>query len=305
MIYEYALEPQMVASWGEHSKYCLFIREFSSGQGRLVSRYPKRWARKVWDSFSGSNEIERKRLEELLVRLQGTMIKRKNIVWDENIAWLDNAVKEHARHPFSAVMARKNITIKPEIIYEDTLETFPCSGWDNPHSITVNRTAHDMAAAVKQMLLCCRWIKFIDPYIFPAKSHYKQSLRVFMNILAGERQVGPPVSLEIHASKQDDTADSLRQIYAEHIPVGLQVTLFQWQQRPNGQKLHNRYILTDLGGVSFHHGLDTGFEGETDDLTRLDDNQYQFRCGQYDASTQAFDQAADPIVITGTFKGQE
>ena len=59
------------------------------------------------------------------------------------------------------------------------------------------------------------------------------------------------------------------------IPKGLKVTVFQWKERPNGQKLHNRYILTDLGGVSFHHGLDTGKEGEIDDITLLNLEQVQ------------------------------
>jgi hypothetical protein len=40
--------------------------------------------------------------------------------------------------------------------------------------------------------------------------------------------------------------------------------------------LNNRYILTDLGGVSFQHGLDAGRKGETDDITRLDLDQHVF-----------------------------
>ena len=65
----------------------------------------------------------------------------------------------------------------------------------------------------------------------------------------------------------------------------LQITLYKWQERPGGQKLHNRYILTGLGGVSFHHGLDTGAEGETDASNRLDLDQYILRCKQYDPAS--------------------
>jgi hypothetical protein len=67
--------------------------------------------------------------------------------------------------------------------------------------------------------------------------------------------------------------------------------------------LHNRYILTDLGGVSFQHGLDTGADGETDDISRLDLDQYIFRCKQYDPAAPAFDSAADPLMIIGILEG--
>jgi len=78
MIFEYALEPEMVAAWGSAHNSRFFSREFGLGQGRLVSRYPKNWARKVWDSYQGANQMDRKRLEELLIRLQATMVKRND-----------------------------------------------------------------------------------------------------------------------------------------------------------------------------------------------------------------------------------
>jgi len=299
MIYEYALEPEMVAGWGNRLNHRFFIREFGSGQGRLVSHYPKKWARKVWDSFAGGSEMDRKRLEELLVRLQETMIKRKDCTWDENLTWLDNAVQENARHPFSVVMARNNPAARPEILCEDRLSVSPCPGWESPHGITVNREAPKMVAAVQQMLACCRWVKFIDPHLSPGTPRYEASLRAFLTVLAGERPVGPPEFIETHSGYHGGTAAFLREKFQVFIPHGLQLILYQWKERPGGQRLHNRYILTDLGGVSFHHGLDTGADGETDDITRLDLDQYLFRCRQYDPAAPAFDPADEPLIING------
>lgn len=157
-----------------------------------------------------------------------------------------------------------------------------------------------MAAAVEMMLCRCRWVKFIDPHLSPGRPLYRRSLRAFLTLLKGERPVGPLEVVEIHTGRHDGTADFLRESYEEIIPAGMQVTLFQWQERPVGQRLHNRYILTDLGGVSFHHGLDTGADGETDDITRLDREQYELRCKQYNSKAPAFYQAVDPLVIIGT-----
>lgn len=300
MIYEYALEPEMVAAWGDRQAHRFYSREFGLGSGRLVSRYPKKWAKKVWNSFSGSNDMDRKRLEEFLTRLQEIMIKRKGYHWDEEQSWLDNAMAEHNRYPFRAVLSGKNPKGQPGIICEEDLETVPCHGWDNPHGISVNRNVHEMADAVGSMLSCCRRVKFIDPHMSPGRSDFKNSLGAFLCILASERPVGPPELIEIHTALHDGTAEFLQQSYAKLIPIGLRVILYQWQERIGGQRLHNRYILTDIGGVSFQHGLDTGKEGDTDDINRLDIEQYEVRCKQFDPLVPAFDFAADPLIITGT-----
>jgi hypothetical protein len=60
--------------------------------------------------------------------------------------------------------------------------------------------------------------------------------------------------------------------------------------------LHNRYILTDIGGVSFGVGLDDGIDGETDEVTVLEDMTYQFRWAQFAGPAPAFE-LVDELVI--------
>lgn len=300
MIYEYALEPEMVATWGTFHNSRFFSREFGLGQARIVSRYPKKWAKEVWDAFGDGNDSDRMRLTELLVQLKQTMVERKNCSWDSTLnSWFDNAIIEHDRYPFKAIVARSNPENRPEIIIEDNLNVRSCLAWDAPHSISVHRKAPEMAVVIEMMLARCLWVKFIDPHLSPDKRGYSESLRVFLNILAGERPVGPPEYVEIHTALQNADEAYFRRSFEKFIPAGLQVTLFQWQERPGGQSLHNRYILTDLGGVSFHHGLDAGHDGDTDDITRLDCQQYELYCKQYNQATPAFDQAEPPLVIIG------
>jgi hypothetical protein len=304
MIYEYALEPELVATWGSAHNFRYFLREFDRSKGRLVSRYPKTWFKKVWDAYDGAGEMDKKRLEELLIRMKDIMVKRKNCSWDDHVdGWLENALNEHDRYPFRAILARNNPDNLPQIICEDALANSPCQSWDLPHGITVNRNAPEMADAIKGILSLCRWVKFIDPYISSGRLGYKRSLQDFLTIINKNRPIGPPEAVEIHTGGDGATSDYLKETFKKCIPSGLSVTLFQWKERPGGQKLHNRYILTDLGGVSFHHGLDAGVDGETDDITRLDREQYLIRNKQYDTATSAFDQAAEPIMIIGTLGG--
>lgn len=300
MIGEYALEPEMIAAWCTDHYKCKYFREkFGTTQGRLPSRYPKKWERKVWDAFAGGSDMDKTRLTELLVRLGETMVKRKDITWDENSTWLENAVREHGRYPFSAILARNNIKNISGILCEADLDD--SSPEYSSHGKSVRRNVPEMVEAVKSILLCCRWVKFVDPYISPSRPDYRPSLEAFLKILAGERPVGLPSSIEIHTGLHAATETFLQEKYIQIIPAGLRVTLYQWVAIPNEQELHNRYILTDIGGVAFLHGLDTSKENNSkDDIFRLARNQYDLRCEQYSPEKSAFAQAAEPIIITGT-----
>ena len=61
------------------------------------------------------------------------------------------------------------------------------------------------------------------------------------------------------------------------VSEGIQVHIIRWREKDGGEKLHNRPILTDIGGVSFGAGLDDGADGETDEVMLLEDKTYRFR----------------------------
>lgn len=291
----------MVAGWGGLSSLPYLKRAFGLGQGRIVSRYPKNWAKRVWQSFSSDSDMDKKRLEELLVRLNETMIKRKDCCWDDTKGtWLENALLEHARHPFFTIMARNNPKDYPEIIVESDLDGNDVKKWDIPHGLIVPRQAVEMTEAIEMALSRCRWVKFIDPYISTCRPNYKQSLEAFFTVLGSQRPVGSPELIEIHTNSNGASKDFLIKFFQKLIPSGLTATLYLWQEKSEGEKLHNRFILTDLGGVSFHHGLDTGTDGETDDLSLLYRDQYNLRCGQYCLNSPAFDLAETPVQIKGS-----
>ena len=73
------------------------------------------------------------------------------------------------------------------------------------------------------------------------------------------------------------------------------------RQKQGGERLHNRYVLSDLGGVSFGYGLDEGDEGETDDITLMDLEQYEARWSQYSGDPPAaFEQEGTAVEVVGT-----
>ena len=79
--------------------------------------------------------------------------------------------------------------------------------------------------------------------------------------------------------------------------------VFIWKQREQGEKLHNRYILTEVCGVSFGIGLDKADDLETletDDLSLMNPSQLAVRWKQYKGSPAAFDSVVEPFELTGS-----
>ena len=67
------------------------------------------------------------------------------------------------------------------------------------------------------------------------------------------------------------------------MPDDITLKIIVWQSH---HELHNRYVLTNPGGISFHHGLDDG--PGTDELSLLSRDSYINRWRQYQKCTSPF-----------------
>ena len=305
MIHEYALEPELVATWVDRRVGRYFIKKFGLGQPRIVSRYPKRWKKLVWEAFTSDNDVERGRMTELLERLSETMVKRRDGRWNPGAAWLDNAEDEHTRVPFHAILARSNPRGHAQVLVADALDdSTPC--WIVPRGCTVHRTASDMAAAAASMLRSADVVVFVDPHFGPGNTRHRRPLREFLRVVVTNRPGHPPQRIEVQSAAEGDGRptpeffrEECRHRLPSCVPRGLRVHLVRLRQQPGGERLHNRYILTDLGGVIFGVGLDEGDAGDTDDIQLLDRAQYEERWRQYASATPTFERPEPPITIEG------
>jgi hypothetical protein len=146
----------------------------------------------------------------------------------------------------------------------------------------------------------------VDPHFSPTREQYRKTLEAFLTATFTGRVYPAPRVIEIHLSADGDSKPTAA-YFAERcgallpglIPRGVEIRIFRWHQRPGGEELHNRYVLTDLGGIRFGAGLDEGDAGETDELEILDNDVYRARFVQYDPAGPAFD-LVDQVVIVGT-----
>jgi hypothetical protein len=103
------------------------------------------------------------------------------------------------------------------------------------------------------------------------------------------------ITIELHTADHD-RAPSLTDFEREcktylprHLPDGITLIVRRWKERTGDEGLHNRYILTDVGGVKFSWGIGEGDLGTSDDVSLLDVENYRFRMQQYDGPKHAFD----------------
>jgi len=302
MIYEFALEPALLNNWRD---FRYFTESFGFPLGRLISRYPKRWKRLVYDSLDACGDVEKKRVEEGLRRIDDRIIKRPNLIWNNEHNWLTNAEAEHARRPFRAIVASANPNACAFVLVgEDVRETNPL--WRVNRTSVVERQPTPMAQALAPFLRVADAILFVDPHFNPNRPNYRQTLLEFLGAIFDRRECRLPTRIEIHLSADGDdkpTAQFFDQSCRANLPnltpFGVQLQIFRWRQRPGGQELHNRYVLTNMGGVRFGAGLDAGDLGETDEVELLDDETYSLRWAEYDPAGPAFD-LADQVVVRGT-----
>ncbi len=285
MIHEYALEPELVATWGNRHDFRYFVEKFGLGQPRIVSRYPKRWKRLVWDAFRDDNELERKRLEELVVRLCEHMVYRKDAVWNPENPWLENARTENARVPFHAILARENPSR-----YATTLTPDDINGgsalWAVPQGRTVARSPQEMAQAVAPMLRIARRIIFVDPRFGAENARHRRPLEAFLRSVLAGRPNDQPERIELHGSintraTREFFESECRERLPGCIPGGLVLLICRLRGRAGRETPHNRFILTDIGGVAFARGLDDGAEGENDEIMLLERAQFEIRWRQH------------------------
>jgi len=301
MIKEYALQPDLVSTW----QTCRFLLDkFGYGRGRVISRYPKKWAKLTYESLNNDKPMEKKRIEVGLIRLKAALYPRYH-VWDSAKGWLDNAIEEHGHRPFCAIISDDNPGSNAAIIREADLDEDEEPRWKAETQCRIERTAANMAACADALLRNAKQIIFVDPHFNPQAGRFKRPLEAFLRI-ATNRPAGIRISrIEIHTGH---TAAGVKTFFDSEcqkhlppiIPSGLKVRLVRWDQA----YVHNRFILTECGGLKFGTGLDDhdGRPLSHDLVDLLERETYEKTWKEYQRDTPVFPLKEDDLVINGVAK---
>lgn len=302
MIDAYALEPALVATWGRLGEFRFIHDKFGVGTPRTLLEFPKfsSWKRAVYaaaEELSLSQE-DMKRIEELFRLFAEHKSRRPDSVYDGLREWLENAECEYDRRAFAAILASGNPRDHEGVLVGEQLDNRNAR-WVCNAGPPTPRTPELIAAALASMLVNCKQLHLVDPYFGPETPRYHKVLEALMNVLSADGRV--PDVIRVHCSARSSLPffEQASEAMASRLPTGTVVEFTRWAERVGGEKLHNRYVLTDLGGVSLGVGLDAGEPGETDDLVLLPRAIYERRWAQYVVNDGAFAVVDAPITIRG------
>jgi hypothetical protein len=269
MLAEFALEPTLLHNWDRFQR---FVSLFGVGQGRLISRFPKKWQEMVLASVT-CGPVEKQRITEALVRATKSVLLPREHDWNAALPWLENAVTEHAKRPFDAILAASNPANHGDVVDSSDLDVtaLPAKLQAGPSRLVV-RSAAQMAAAVRVLLQFSKKVVLMDRNFSPDSRRFRDPLGEMLMYFLDRHGKPRQVEVELHFGHRilDDAPDFKAACEAhlqDVIPVGMRLTIARW----NHEDLHNRYILTDRGGLLIGEGLDEANprSTRTDDVLTL------------------------------------
>ena len=288
VIFEYALEPTLLDNWKD-IRY--FKDQCGAEKGRLISEYPYKWWRAVFEAIrlSSSLPVEKHKMKEALRNIvKYKLFRRQGILWDDRLPWLDNARAEHKRVNFHAIISKNcggddesNCILMGEHVNDSKLL------WKCSQSVTIERNAAKMATEVAPVLELSTHIIFIDPYFDPRKRRFRNPLIEFLKVLSMRKNGVPLQRLEYHVSDEEEETEFkswLDTYLRPQLPPGLTVAFCRW----NKGDMHNRFILTNIGLLQFGIGLDEYIGGgapREDQLNRLSDVDHSKLWAKYSTGT--------------------
>ena len=259
MLFEYAVEPKAIGASWERFRY--LIEKFGFDRGRLLSRFPKTWERKVIETAqaSGMNDVKFQSLVNRLRKAKMEALIRTGRNYDPSAGdWLDNAIRQHTLEPFHAIISSEDrrakdfILVAEDIDGETPLMIAP-TNWE------VERVGEVLAEAMSPLLKSAKKILFVDKYFDFSQPKDIETLEACLAII--DTNGSSSVQCEIHIC--DHKKSPTTQFVAKNasnwltgvIPEGITVVLFNWKEKKGGDDFHARYLLTDRGGMI----VDAGF----------------------------------------------
>jgi hypothetical protein len=280
LLREYAIQPEVLTNL-ESIRF--FLDQTGVWQGRMISRYPKKWLALVYTACASCRPAEKARMEMRLKDVARKLVASDR-PYDHSIpTWAGNVLAEHSHEPFSGVIlidsdpSPRSATV---VGASDVDENCPC--WHVSRDMIVQRETVALCRPATHLLRMSKQVVFVDRYFDCGVSHGPPLAAFLTEALKG----CIPTRLEYHfdgAASHDHVREKLRKMLPFlPLPAGVPLRFIRWKDG-----LHPRYILTEYGGLKYDWGLGAE-EGRATDVHLLDSGIYRQRWGEYCATSTAF-----------------
>lgn len=204
-----------------------------------------------------------------------------------DVEWCWEALESHAAEPLQGIIATARTCgqFAGQQIVAPVTNLSGAPWWQNrSSSVRLSRTLAAYQQHLGLILACANSVMFIDPHLDPTQPRYQG----FIDLLTGAAGRTPVPRLEVHRVCYFDSEDKRNR----HDEAGWRGVFSSWNDRLRQAGLtvevfiwddfHDRYVISDLVGVSVPNGFDTTtVPNSTTTWTRLgrndrDDVQREF-----------------------------
>jgi hypothetical protein len=205
MIYDYAVEPELAATWHDRVKAYAVLGHMGHGKPRVVCIFPsKAWEKMVFDALSllvpddgvtAAHQNAKTRLLALIRHIRESASLRNGNV-SSTQTWIDAAVLEHHQYPFGGILVRSIPYNFTHFVGADQLGEVISYVWAPP-APSVYRQPKELAIALSPLLRSCSHLKFVDPYFDAGLADFRDTFAAFLEE-AQKRRPSSTIQLEIH-----------------------------------------------------------------------------------------------------------
>jgi len=297
MIYEYAIDPEC-----DQNTLWQALSQFGIHRGRILGECPSNFRKKLKKAIqvaAGEDYDERDRLVAQFEQMldEGWFIKRQgqeSAYNNSKDTWIQKILPGHKRQPFRGLICDGPKELDCVLTKYDLRDANPF--WFVDQTPIVQRTADDIAQAFAPLGRISTDLQIIDPY-FGENPHGFASIPAIIDVSNCEHT--PLQRVEIHTVHEPGRKDvskiknsiehALGTEFRRTLPKSLPIRVFIWETVTDGDGFHDRYILTNLGGVGVSMGLDVGkndgFGSHKNTIFLLSPKLYQLRKDQFDTDS--------------------
>ncbi|MCY4428186.1 MAG: hypothetical protein OXC05_14330 [Halieaceae bacterium] len=276
---EYAVEPAAIGSSWETFRY--LIEKFGFQEGRLISRFPKRWERQVLEAAKAAevSDMAYAKIVEKLKNKKRTAIIKSGRAYGSGLdAWVANARVAHAVKPFHAIIVQDD--------HDDDLLVTP-QNLDEKHPLmlapttrNVSRTPQALADACLLLLCSAREVDIVDPYFDIQTARFTDPLRTLLALAYDSEKKDLFIRIHFLTNvKRRPTVEYVRQNVHQWVdnwvPDSFELHLYEWEELPDGEDFHDRFMLCDCGGLTIGAGFSAEVEPQTTNVGLMDEKNVQ------------------------------
>ena len=174
--------------------------------------------------------------------------------WDEQQSWIENA---HAsKSEFDCVLS-PSLSSEGSSLCADDLGHYAASElFGVCRQRNIKRTAATLVDCVWPLLSQSSVIRIVEPHFDPVDRRFTNTLFEAIKRLS---ETGRKTTIELHVRRDADsfgerTKRNYQVILEPKLRAGLKLKVFFWAN--GSQKLHPRYLLTEVGGIKLDYGWD-------------------------------------------------